>query len=84
MDLFFPVIANKIDADYSVTQKSFGFAKKNGLDFHFVSAADGTNVVPFDAFPSRGLTHINSQFQPSTTSAMLTTCHASVGREGVQ
>ena len=31
--------------DFSITQKTFGFAKKNGLDFFFVSAADGTNVV---------------------------------------
>ena len=30
---------------YQVTQKSFGFAKKNGMPFYFVSAADGTNVV---------------------------------------
>eukprot|EP01135_Chromosphaera_perkinsii_P000145 Nk52_evm41s32 gene=Nk52_evmTU41s32 len=39
------VVANKIDVDYSVTQKSFNFAKKNGLKFEFVSASDGTNVV---------------------------------------
>jgi len=39
------VVANKIDMDYSVTQKTFGFAKKNGMPFYFVSAADGTNVV---------------------------------------
>eukprot|EP00730_Choanoeca_flexa_P001753 TRINITY_DN10770_c0_g1_i1.p1 TRINITY_DN10770_c0_g1~~TRINITY_DN10770_c0_g1_i1.p1 ORF type:complete len:225 (+),score=23.77 TRINITY_DN10770_c0_g1_i1:589-1263(+) len=39
------VVANKIDVDYSVTSKSFGFPKKNGLPFHFVSASDGTNVV---------------------------------------
>ncbi|EGD82915.1 Rabl2a protein [Salpingoeca rosetta] len=38
-------VANKIDIDYSVTQKSFGFPKKHGLPFHFVSASDGTNVV---------------------------------------
>ncbi len=31
--------------DYSVTQKSFAFAKKHELPFYFVSAADGTNVV---------------------------------------
>jgi hypothetical protein len=30
---------------FQVTQKSFGFAKKNGMPFYFVSAADGTNVV---------------------------------------
>ncbi|XP_031420525.1 RAB, member of RAS oncogene family-like 2 [Clupea harengus] len=39
------VVANKIDADMKVTQRSFNFAKKQGLPFHFVSAADGTNVV---------------------------------------
>lgn len=39
------VVANKIDADMRVTQKSFNFAKKLGLPFYFVSAADGTNVV---------------------------------------
>lgn len=32
-------------ADMKVTQKSFNFAKKQGLPFYFVSAADGTNVV---------------------------------------
>ncbi|XP_029471863.1 rab-like protein 2B [Rhinatrema bivittatum] len=39
------VVANKIDADLKVTQKSFNFAKKLNLPFYFVSAADGTNVV---------------------------------------
>eukprot|EP00040_Diaphanoeca_grandis_P015862 m.81479 g.81479 ORF g.81479 m.81479 type:complete len:205 (-) comp25423_c0_seq1:115-729(-) len=40
------VVGNKIDLDYSVTQKTFGFGKKNGnMPFYFVSAADGTNVV---------------------------------------
>uniref|UniRef100_A0A8B9K287 RAB, member of RAS oncogene family-like 2 n=1 Tax=Astyanax mexicanus TaxID=7994 RepID=A0A8B9K287_ASTMX len=39
------VVANEIDADMRVTQKSFNFAKKLGLPFYFVSAADGTNVV---------------------------------------
>lgn len=28
-----------------MTQKSFSFARKLGLPFYFVSAADGTNVV---------------------------------------
>ncbi|XP_045195691.1 rab-like protein 2A [Mercenaria mercenaria] len=37
--------ANKIDVDYSVTKKSFGFAKKHRMPFYFVSASDGTNVV---------------------------------------
>ncbi|KAM3870601.1 RAB, member of RAS oncogene family-like 2 [Diretmus argenteus] len=39
------VVANKIDADVKVTQKSFNFGKKQGLPLYFVSAADGTNVV---------------------------------------
>ncbi|XP_057691973.1 RAB, member of RAS oncogene family-like 2 [Corythoichthys intestinalis] len=39
------VVANKIDADQKVTQRSFNFAKKKGLPFYFVSAANGTNVV---------------------------------------
>ncbi|XP_062318216.1 RAB, member of RAS oncogene family-like 2 [Osmerus eperlanus] len=39
------VVANKIDADVKVTQRSFNFAKKQGLSHYFVSAADGTNVV---------------------------------------
>lgn len=39
------VVANKIDMDYKMTQKSFGFATKYNLPFYFVSAADGTNVV---------------------------------------
>ncbi|KAG8012589.1 Outer dense fiber protein 3-B [Nibea albiflora] len=39
------VVANKIDADLKVTQRSFNFGKKQGLPFYFVSAADGTNVV---------------------------------------
>ncbi|XP_054964400.1 rab-like protein 2A isoform X7 [Pan paniscus] len=39
------VVANKIDADINVTQKSFSFAKKFSLPLYFVSAADGTNVV---------------------------------------
>ncbi|XP_012928006.1 rab-like protein 2B isoform X4 [Heterocephalus glaber] len=39
------VVANKIDADLQVTQKSFNFARKFSLPLYFVSAADGTNVV---------------------------------------
>ncbi|XP_065183943.1 rab-like protein 2A [Sycon ciliatum] len=39
------VVANKIDADKSVTQRSFNFPKKYKLPFFFVSAANGTNVV---------------------------------------
>ncbi|KAI0228975.1 Rab-like protein 2A [Lamellibrachia satsuma] len=37
--------ANKIDVDYSITKKSFNFAKKHKMPFYFVSASDGTNVV---------------------------------------
>jgi len=39
------LVANKIDVDYSVTKKSFNFAKKYHMPFYFVSASDGTNVV---------------------------------------
>jgi len=39
------VIANKIDLDMSVTQKTFNFPAKKKLPFYFVSASDGTNVV---------------------------------------
>ncbi|CAL8073139.1 unnamed protein product [Calicophoron daubneyi] len=38
-------VANKIDADMSMTSKTFNFAKKNKMAFYFVSASDGTNVV---------------------------------------
>eukprot|EP00042_Codosiga_hollandica_P025123 m.109586 g.109586 ORF g.109586 m.109586 type:complete len:200 (+) comp51775_c0_seq1:54-653(+) len=38
-------VANKIDMDYSATQKAFAFPKKHELPFFFVSASDGTNVV---------------------------------------
>nr|XP_060635650.1 rab-like protein 2B [Anolis sagrei ordinatus] len=39
------VVANKIDADMKVTQKSFNFPRKLNLPFYFVSAADFSNVV---------------------------------------
>jgi len=39
------VVANKIDVDYSVTNKEFTFAAKRDLPFFFCSASDGTNVV---------------------------------------
>ncbi|XP_049639139.1 rab-like protein 2A [Suncus etruscus] len=39
------VVANKIDADIKMTQKSFNFVRKFSLPLYFVSAADGTNVV---------------------------------------
>ncbi|OQS00768.1 ras family GTPase [Achlya hypogyna] len=37
--------ANKVDVDLEVTNKKFKFAETHNLGFHFVSAADGTNVV---------------------------------------
>ena len=39
------LVANKIDIDPRVTGKEFKFARRHGLPFFFVSAADGTNVV---------------------------------------
>ena len=39
------LIANKIDIDPRVTSREYKFAEQMKLDFHFVSAADGTNVV---------------------------------------
>jgi small GTP-binding protein len=39
------VACNKIDTDPEVVNKSFAFADKHGLPLHYVSAADGTNVV---------------------------------------
>eukprot|EP00741_Cyanophora_paradoxa_P015426 tig00020875_g14889.t1 len=39
------VVANKIDLDTKVTQKTFNFATKRNLPLYFVSASDGTNVV---------------------------------------
>ncbi len=39
------MVANKIDLDPSVTSKTFKFASERNLQFYFVSAADGTNVV---------------------------------------
>ncbi|PRP84547.1 rab-related GTPase [Planoprotostelium fungivorum] len=39
------VVANKIDVDYKVTERSFAFAGKKGAPFFFASASDGTNVV---------------------------------------
>ena len=38
-------VANKIDIDYSVTQRAFAWPQKHNLPFHFCSASDGTNVV---------------------------------------
>lgn len=39
------VVANKVDVDASVLSKAFAWPGKNGLPLHYVSAADGTNVV---------------------------------------
>ncbi|KAJ0410410.1 hypothetical protein P43SY_002742 [Pythium insidiosum] len=39
------LVANKIDVDVAVTNKKFKFAETHNLEFEFVSAADGTNVV---------------------------------------
>ncbi|KAI9987648.1 hypothetical protein PInf_023692 [Phytophthora infestans] len=39
------LVANKIDVDMDVTSKKFKFAETHNLEFSFVSAADGTNVV---------------------------------------
>lgn len=39
------VACNKIDTDPNVVSKTFNFAEKNELPLHYVSAADGTNVV---------------------------------------
>ena len=50
------VVANKVDVDYSVTQRSFAWPTKHRLPFFFVSAADGTNVVKaFHAAVAAGL-----------------------------
>lgn len=50
------VVANKVDVDYSVTQRSFSWPAKHRLPFFFVSAADGTNVVKaFHAAIAAGL-----------------------------
>jgi Rab-like protein 2 len=42
------IVANKIDIDYNVVKKSFGFPAKHehcAPNVYFTSAADGTNVV---------------------------------------
>lgn len=39
------VACNKIDTDMSITTKTFAFAEKHQFPLHYVSAADGTNVV---------------------------------------
>lgn len=39
------VACNKIDMDPTITQKAFAFAEKRNFPLHYVSAADGTNVV---------------------------------------
>ena len=44
---FVPVlcVANKIDADMSVTDREFTFATSNSIPLFFVSASSGINVV---------------------------------------
>lgn len=44
---FIPVVclANKIDADMSVTNRPFNFSSRNELPLFFVSASSGVNVV---------------------------------------
>ena len=50
------LIANKIDIDKRVTERSYKFAEQTKLPFYFVSAADGTNVVQiFEEALERGL-----------------------------
>jgi small GTP-binding protein len=39
------VACNKIDTDPEIVTQSFAFAEKHNLPLHYVSAADGTNVV---------------------------------------
>lgn len=52
------LVANKIDVDYAVTKKNFKFASANNLEFFFVSAADGTNIVKvFEQAIRAGLEH---------------------------
>ena len=51
-------VANKIDVDYRVTERSFAFPTKHKLPFFFVSASDGTNVVKvFQQAIMTGLEH---------------------------
>ena len=38
-------LANKIDADMSVTNRPFNFSARNELPLFFVSASSGVNVV---------------------------------------
>ena len=52
------LVANKIDIDPRVTSKEFKFARRHGLSFFFVSAADGTNVVQlFNAAIAQAVTY---------------------------
>ncbi|GBG31366.1 Rab-like protein 2A [Hondaea fermentalgiana] len=65
------VVANKIDVDMKVTRKTFSFPKKNGLDFMFVSAADGTNVVSaFEEITQKAYEHKASGSQSFLTEVM--------------
>ena len=40
------MIANKIDLDERATKRKYQFVIDLNIPFYFVSAADGTNVVP--------------------------------------
>lgn len=39
------LVANKIDVDFKVTEKSFGFATKRNIPLYYSSSSDGTNIV---------------------------------------
>ncbi len=60
-------VANKIDVDYRVTQKTFSFPSKHGLPFQFVSDADGTNVV--EVFES--IIHTSYEYKDSGEQSFL-------------
>jgi len=65
------VVANKIDVDYKVTNKTFNFAKKRKLPFAFCSAADGTNVVKtFDEAIRMAVKHKENPGEDFMTSAL--------------
>lgn len=52
------VACNKIDTDPAVVSKSFAFADKNEFPLHYVSAADGSNVVQlFESAISAGVAY---------------------------
>jgi len=57
------VVANKIDVDYRVTERTFAFPERRNLPFAFVSASDGTNVVK--TFQQAIMMGINQKENPS-------------------